>query len=235
VRSQLTSRRFNGRRETAIGLAIYALYLSVRCAVYDERGRTRALRNAERIVALERRLRIDVEPTVQQALVARKRVIGALNTGYMTLNVLVTAGALVRLHVQRHPEYHRIRAAAVFATLAAQPAFLLFPAAPPRKLSGFTDTVRELSSIDLDGRLISKLYDPIAAMPSIHLAYAVISAGAIRDTASSSVTKVLACAYPPVVFAIVVATANHYVLDALAGSALGFASLNVCQCRAAAM
>jgi hypothetical protein len=206
---------------------MYALYLSVRRAVYDERGRSRALRNAERIAALERRLRIDVEPAVQQALVGRKRVIGALNASYMTLNVLVTVGALVRLHVQRHPEYHRMRGAALFATLAAQPAFLLFPAAPPRKLPGFTDTVSELSSIDLDGHLISKLYDPIAAMPSIHLAYAVVSAGAIRETASSSVTKVLACAYPPVVFATVVATANHYVLDALAGSLLGLASLKV--------
>jgi hypothetical protein len=206
---------------------MYALYLSVRRAVYDERGRSKALRNAARIVALERRLRIDVEPTVQRALVGRKRVIGALNTGYMTLNVLVTVGSLVRLHARGHPEYHRMRRAAVCATLAAQPAFLLFPAAPPRMLPGFTDTVSDLSGIDLDGRVISTLYDPIAAMPSIHLAYAVVSAGVIRDTASSSVTKALACAYPPLVFATVVATANHYVLDALAGSALGLASLEV--------
>jgi hypothetical protein len=227
VPRRLTSRPFSGRRETAIALAVYALYLAVRRAVYNESGRSRAVRNAVRIVALERRLRIDVEPAVQQALVRRKRVIGALNTSYMTLNVLVTIGALVRLHVQRHPEYHRMRGAAVFATLAAQPAFLLFPTAPPRKLPGFTDTMRELSRIDLDGRVISKLYNPIAAMPSIHLAYAVVSAGAIRNTASSRTTKALACAYPPAIFATVVATANHYVLDAFAGSLLGLASLKL--------
>jgi hypothetical protein len=227
VRRRLTSRPFSGRRETAIGLAIYALYLSVRRAVFNERGRSRAVRNAERIVALERRLRIDMEPAVQQALVRRKRIIGALNTSYMTLNVLITVGALVRLHARRHPEYHRMRGAAVFATLAAQPAFLLFPTAPPRKLPGFTDTMREVSRIDLDGRHISKLYDPIAAMPSIHLAYAVVSAAAIRSTASSPITKALVCAYPPAVFATVVATANHYVLDAVAGSLLGLASLKV--------
>jgi hypothetical protein len=199
----------------------------VRRAVYDERGRNAAVQNAQRIVALERRLRIDVEPAVQRALVGRKRVIGPLNAGYVTLNVLVTVGSLARLHVRRHPEYHRMRSAVVFATLAAQPAFLLFPTAPPRKLPGFTDTVREVSGIDLDGSVISMLYDPIAAMPSIHLAYAVVSAGMIRNTASRRVTKVLAGAYPPAVFATVVATANHYVLDALAGSLLGLASLRV--------
>jgi len=227
VRWQLTRPAFSGRREIAIGLGLYAVYLSVRRAVYDEQGRNKAAQNAERVVALERRLRIDVEPAVQRALVRRRRLIGALNAGYVTLNVVVTLGALARLHARRHPEYHRMRSAAVLVTLAAQPAFLLFPTAPPRKLPGFIDTVRELSGIDLDGSVISMLYDPIAAMPSIHLSYAVVSAGLIRETASSPVTKVLACAYPPAVFATVVATANHYVLDALAGSALGLTSLKV--------
>src|SRR5919108_4463083 len=58
-------RRFSGRREVAIGLGVYATYLLVRRAVVNEQGRLQAARNAERIVALERRLGLHVEPVLQ--------------------------------------------------------------------------------------------------------------------------------------------------------------------------
>ena len=150
-----------------------------------------------------------------------------LNVAYATLNVGLTIGWLIRLFQGRHPDFHRLRRATALATVGAQPIFLLFPVAPPRTLESFVDTLSHVSGVDLDGGLIAKLYDPIAAMPSIHVAYAVVTAVGIAETSSSGLVRGLAPAYPPLVAAVVFTTANHYVLDAIAGAALGFGALRL--------
>jgi hypothetical protein len=220
-------RPFSGRREVAIGLGVYAGYLLVRHLVVNEEGRRKAARNAERVVALERRLGIHVEPELQALLLPRRRLVAVLNVAYATLNVGLTVGWLMRLFHTRHPAFHRLRRAAALATLGAQPAFLLFPTAPPRTLEHFVDTIADVSGVDLDSGLVSKLYDPIAAMPSIHITYAVITSSGIAETTRSPVVRTLAHAYPPAVALVIFTTANHYLLDALAGAALGFAGLRL--------
>lgn len=225
------ARTFSGQREVAIGLGMYAIYLLVRTGVMNDSGRAQARRNAERIVVAERRLRIHVEPELQQMLLPRTRLIAVLNVAYAVANVGLTVGWLMRLFFRRRPEFHRLRRAAVLTTLGAQPVFLLFPTAPPRTLDHFVDTIAEVSGFDLDSGLIAKLYDPIAAMPSIHVAYAVVTATGIAETSRSPLARRLAPAYPPLVALTVLATANHYVLDAAAGAALGFAGLRLARER----
>jgi hypothetical protein len=220
-------RRFSGRREVAIGLGIYGVYLTVRHLVVNADGQRRAAENADRIVALERRLGIHVEPEVQAILIPRRRVVAVFNVAYVTLNVGLTVGWLMRLFRRRDPEYHRLRRAAALATLGAQPAFLLFPTAPPRTLDHFVDTIADVTGVDLDKGVVARLYDPIAAMPSIHITYSVVTAAGIVQTSRSPLTKALAPAYPPAVAFVIFATANHYVLDALAGAALGLAGLRL--------
>jgi hypothetical protein len=220
-------RRFSARREVALGLGVYAGYLLVRKLVVTPKGHRQAAANAERIVALERRLGIHVEPELQAALLPRRRLVAVLNVAYATLNVGLTVGWLMRLFHRRDPEFHRLRRAAVLATLGAQPVFLLFPVAPPRTLDHFVDTIADVSGVDLDSGLIAKLYDPIAAMPSIHVAYAVVTAAGIAETSGSAVARTLAPAYPPLVALVVFATANHYVLDAIAGATLGLGALRL--------
>jgi PAP2 superfamily protein len=220
-------RRFSRRREVAIGLGVYAVYLTVRRLVVDEDGRRKAARNAERIVALERRLGIHAEPELQALLLPRRRFVAVLNVAYVTLNVGLTVGWLMRLFHRRDPEFHRLRRAAALATLGAQPAFLFFPTAPPRSLDHFVDTIADVSGVDLDDGLVAQLYHPLAAMPSIHIAYAVITAAGIGQTSRAPLARALAPAYPPAVAFVIFVTANHYVLDALAGAALGLAGLRL--------
>jgi hypothetical protein len=191
----------------------------------NERGRLQAAENAERIVALERRLGIHVEPSLQAVLLPRRRLVAVLNVAYVTLNVGLTVGWLMRLFRRRDPDFHRLRRAAVLATLGAQPAFLLFPVAPPRTLDDFVDTILDITGVDLERGFIGQLYDPIAAMPSIHITYAVITSAGIVQTSRSPAARALAPAYPPLVALIIFATANHYVLDAVAGAALAATSL----------
>ena len=65
-RRTVQRRRFSGRREVAIGLGVYALYLLASRRKRGEEGRLQAARNAERVVALERRLGLHVEPQLQE-------------------------------------------------------------------------------------------------------------------------------------------------------------------------
>lgn len=220
-------RRFSLGREAAIGLGLYAAYLLVRRAALAGDGRARADRNALRIVELEDRLGIHVEPRLQQLVLPRRRLVAALNLGYGILNVGTTVVWLARLYRRRDPAYHRYRRAAVLSILGAQPVFLLFPVAPPRTLDHLVDTVAEISGIDLDSGLVAKLYHPLAAMPSIHVTIAVVTAAGIRATSRRRWARLLAPAYPPAVAAVVFLTANHYVLDAIGGGALGAAALRV--------
>jgi hypothetical protein len=220
-------RRFDGRREVAIGLGVYAAYLLVRQVKLRTQGRAKAERNAERVVALERRLGIHVEPALQGLLLPQRQLLAVLNVAYVTLNVVLTIGWLMLLFRRRDPAFFRFRRAAALATLGAQPVFLFFPVAPPRSLDHMTDTLREVSGFDIDTGLVAEVYDPLAALPSIHLAFAVVTAAGLADAARTPAVRRLAPAYPSAVAGIVFVTGNHYVLDAVAGWALGRLALRI--------
>ena len=218
---------FSARRELAIGFAVYTLYLVVRSLVLRGDGRERARRNAERIVRAEEALRLHAEPAVQGALLRYPRLVHGLNLGYGLFNVSLTLGWLVHLFRCRDPAYHRVRRAAALAYVGAQPVFLLFPTAPPRVLDGFVDTISEVSGLDLEHPFLIRFYNPIAAMPSLHVAFAVITGAAIAERAESRVARGAGYAYAPLVALVVAGTGNHYVLDAVGGAALGVAARRV--------
>jgi hypothetical protein len=213
--------RFSLRREVTLGVLVYGVYLLVRRLVLRPGGRARARANAERIVAVESRLGVGVEPALQRAVLRAPRLVHVLNVGYGLFNVSLTLGWLVVLYRRRDPSYHRLRRACVLAHLGAQPVFLLFPAEPPRALDDFVDTLSEVSGLDLEHPLLVRFYNPVAAMPSLHVAFAVLTGAAIAERAESASGKAAAYAYPGLVSAVVAATGNHYVLDAVAGAALG--------------
>jgi hypothetical protein len=209
----------------ALGLGVYASYLLVRRLVVSDRGYELAERNARRVCELEERLRIHLGPRVQRLLLPRRRLLVALNVSYVTLNVVLTVGWLMLLYRRRDPDFHRLRRAALLTTLGAQPVFLLFPCGPPRSLDGFVDTVGDV--LDLDSGIVVQLYNPIAAMPSIHMAFAVVTGVGMAQAGRSRLTRALGAIYPLGVFGTVLGTANHYVLDGIAGSGLALAALRM--------
>jgi hypothetical protein len=212
---------FSLRREVALGLLVYALYLLVAKAVLRRDGRERARRNGARVVALERRLGVQVEPGVQRALLRSPRVVQGLNVGYALFNVSLTVGWLVILYRRRDPRFHALRRACLLAHVGAQPVFFLFPTCPPRVLDGFVDTLSDLSGFDLEHHLLVRFYNPVAALPSLHVAFAAVTGAAIGERSGSRTARTLAYSYPALVSLVVAGTGNHYVLDAVAGAALG--------------
>jgi PAP2 superfamily len=213
--------RFGIWREVAIGLGVYGTYLLVRRRVLASDGRGRGLRAAARLAEFEDRLGIGCEEAVQRAALRAPRVLRGLNAGYAVFNVGLTVGWLALLYARRDPAYGRLRRACALAHLGAQPFFLLHPVSPPRTLPRYVDTLAELSGLNLEHPALVRFYNPVAAMPSLHVAFAVVTSSAAAERASGWPTRYAAYAYPPLVAGVVTATGNHFVLDSLAGAALG--------------
>lgn len=185
------------------------------------------MQNARRVVAVEERLGIEIEPAVQRALLRFPRLVRGLNVGYAVFNVSFTVGWLIVLFRARDPRFHSLRRACVLSHLAAQPVFLLFPTAPPRVLDGFVDTLSELSGLDLEHPFLVRFYNPVAAMPSLHIAFATVTGAALAERAGSRLGSAAAHAYAPLVALVVAGTGNHYALDAVAGAVLGRAAWSI--------
>jgi hypothetical protein len=191
----------------------------VRRAVWTERGRARADRNAGALIDLERRLGLFVEPRVQALAMRAPRLVDVLNAGYAAGNVALSVGWLVALYSRGDPDFARERRAAVIAFLGALPVFLAFPTAPPRTQDGIVDTLRD-RGIDLGHPWLVRLYNPIAAMPSHHMAFAVVTGHGLARRARRRVGNGWR-GYAPLVALVVIATGNHFVVDVAAGAALG--------------
>ena len=210
-------------RELTIGAACLIGYYGVRHRVWTDRGRRRAARNAGRIVAIEDRLGLRVEAVVQKKAMRSPGLVDVLNLSYAAGNLGLSVGWLIALHARRKPVFARERRAAAAAFIGALPVFWAFPAAPPRSRDDHVDTLLD-RGIDLENPGLVRLYNPIAAMPSHHVAFAVVTGFGMAASARSPVSRLSWSLYPTAVAIVVVATGNHYVLDVIAGAILGVAA-----------
>ena len=81
------------------------------------------------------------------------------------------------------------------------------------------DTLAEVSGFDLEHPRLVRLYNPVAAMPSLHVTFAVVTGLSIAERSRSRAVKSAAYGYPLLVSFVIAATGNHYVLDVV-GSAV---------------
>lgn len=213
-------KRPSGWREAAYGIGIYGAYMLVRRLVWNPAGRAKADRNARRIVEWEERFGLHIEPEVQRIALKAPRLVNGLNAGYAIANVGLSVGWLIWLFRRNEPCFRAERRAALTAFGLSLPIFALAPTAPPRSLDGFVDTMAE-GGLPLDHPLVVRFYNPIAAMPSQHLAFAVVTGWGLARQSRTPVGRAGWRAYPGVVAIVVMATANHFVVDVMAGAAVG--------------
>ncbi len=97
--------------------------------------------------------------------------------------------------------------------------YAAYPTAPPRFMPewGFTDSVAHFTGLTAEGSSADALYNPFAAVPSMHVAFALMLAVPMASMTSRRWVKALWLAYPLLVSFVVVATANHWWIDAFLG------------------
>ena len=204
------------RSEAAVVLGLYGLYELARGLVV---GETRdAVQHAHRVVALERWLHLLLEANVQHAARALPGLTRLLGAAYLTLHLAVTAGVLLWLHQRRPTAFASFVPTLLFASAFALVGFLVYPTAPPRLAGiGIADTVSN-GHIDLNKGLVSSLYNPYAAVPSMHVGYALIVGASLLLYGRCPIVRMLGALYPPFVLLVVVATGNHFFFDAATGA-----------------
>ncbi|MEV8563324.1 phosphatase PAP2 family protein [Streptomyces sp. NPDC051917] len=203
-----------------IGIVIAAVtcYFGVRGLT--DSSQAKALHDAARVEAAERGLHLDWEPTVQSLVVNHQAITRLLNWIYIFGHWPVIALTLIWL-LSRHPEvYARTACAMLLSGAVGLVAFAVFPVAPPRLAAlGMTDTVIEQSHAYrvLQPPAFTNQY---AAMPSLHVGWNLLMTLTVLAATRTVWLRVLAVALTVSMDTTVVLTANHYVLDALAGAVL---------------
>jgi hypothetical protein len=201
--------------EALLVLGLYGAYELARGLVVGNAAEAES--HARRVVALERSLHVFGEADVQHAAHALPGLIGVLGTAYLTLHLTVTVAVLLWLHQRRPSGFVVVRTTLLVASGIALVGFLVFPTAPPRLAGiGIADTVSN-GHISLNHGLISSLYNPYAAVPSMHIGYALVIGASLLWYSRLPLLRVLGALYAPAVLLVVVATGNHFFVDAAAG------------------
>jgi PAP2 superfamily len=156
-----------------------------------------AVAHALTVASLERSLHLFVERDVQHAALAVPGLAETLGLAYLSLHLALTTALLLWLHQRRPAAFALVRTTLVFASALALVGFLAYPTAPPRLAAvHIVDTVSG-RHVDLNRGLFSSLYNPYAAVPSLHIGYALVVGTSLVRYARRRLVRLLAALYPP--------------------------------------
>jgi PAP2 superfamily len=224
-RTPATSSRTTVKRTP---LWVEALVIIWLCWVYDAVSNLASLRlhaalaHAHGILQLERTLHLDPELTLNRWLAAHHTLGLVVSDYYDNAHFIVTLGLLGWLWYKRPDIYRPLRNALVAINVLGLLIFWLYPVAPPRMLlgMGFEDVVAATHAFGSwhTGALASDA-NQLAAMPSLHMAWAVWCAVVLWRLSARPSVRALAIFYPCLTALAVLSTGNHFLADVLAGIA----------------
>jgi hypothetical protein len=189
-----------------------------------------ALAHAEGLLHAEQALHLDPEQALDGWLAGQHTLGVILSNYYDNAHFVVTFGLLGWLWWRRADIYRPLRNSLVVVNLIAFIVFWLYPVAPPRMLGGFIDVVDASHPFgDFHSGSLASHADEVAAMPSLHIAWAAWCSLAIWRMSRRRWARGLAIFYPCLTAFTVIATGNHFVLDILGGLAAMILSVAVVQ------
>ncbi|MFF1723583.1 bifunctional glycosyltransferase 87/phosphatase PAP2 family protein [Streptomyces sviceus] len=204
----------------------YAAYQQVRLAATggsNSAGRATAEKHGQQVLDLERLLHIDIEHWANHAVVKVDWLRNFFDYYYESFHFVVPLSVLAVLYWRRPVDYRWARASLGFATLLALVGFWLYPLAPPRLMPalGVIDTVHGAQDFSKpDYGTLTALTNQYAAMPSLHFGWSLWCGVVIAVVAPRWWMKGLGLLHPLFTVSAIVATGNHWVLDAVGGAAV---------------
>lgn len=214
-------------RELALALVVIAGYFLTRGLIHG-RADTAEL-HAQDLIALEQTLHVGIEASIQAVALRHSWLLDAANLFYVAAHLPVLVAVAAWLYLKHPTAYRRYRDAFLISALLGLGVYVALPVAPPRFMPGFVDTLKA-SGLDLDGSSVGLLYNPYAAMPSLHVGWALLAGYAVLRTARAWWLRSAGAALPPLMIATVLITGNHWVLDVAAGMLIAALAL-VCSWR----
>jgi hypothetical protein len=225
------NRAYRDAFEVALVAIAFLLYFLVRGSVVDRDAE--ALRNALDIVDIERALGFFWEPRLNEISVGHRVLEQLFNQIYFWLDfpLIVAVGLWMYFFGHRH-EYTVARDAVLASGAIALVVYHLFPVMPPRLVPveyclGFVDTVKESSPVAYQAQSAQPFVNPYAAVPSLHFGWQLLVGGVLIWTSRHWLARGLGVFMPLQQFAAILFTANHYILDAMAGAVVALMGLLV--------
>jgi membrane-associated phospholipid phosphatase len=209
--------------ELVVVLVLLKVYDLVRGQAEIRRGA--AMEHGDQIMRLESTLRIQLEPAVNRWTAERDFVSFAASYWYQFAHLTITLSLLAWCWWHRPELYRAARNSLVIINAVGLVVFFLFPVAPPRLLTHFhfVDSVALAGFGASHGGPVSA--DQYGAFPSLHIGWAVWTAVLGYRMARPHRARWLWIGYPFITCFVIVATGNHYLLDAVAGALLAVVAL----------
>jgi PAP2 superfamily len=185
-----------------------------------DRDPARAFANGLRVIDFEQRTTHHVwELTAQRVADSSHLLLTAAAWTYWNSEFTVIGLALLWVYLRRHEGFARLRNTILLANVIGLVGYVLLPTAPPRMFPsfGFADTLDSMSGLNHGSGLVSLAANPYAAMPSLHAADSLIVGLVLASIVRNRTAKVLWLLWPAWVWFCVMATANHFWLDVVAG------------------
>ena len=194
---------------------------------FADRDPTRAFENGWRVIDLEQRLTGLRELTFQGWTESSHFLAVLVSWTYWNSEFTVIGLALLWVYFRRNGAFTRFRNTILLANVLGLVGYVLLPTAPPRFFTamGCTNTLGQFGGLNHGSGLVELAANPYAAMPSLHAADALIVGVVLASVVRHWPWKVLWLLWPVWVWFAVMATANHFWLDVLAGIVLGTIAL----------
>ncbi|MFI6246583.1 bifunctional glycosyltransferase 87/phosphatase PAP2 family protein [Streptomyces sp. NPDC051016] len=213
---------------------VYFAYQQIRLAAAGggdgTGGRLRAERHGHQIHDIERFLHLDIEHWANHAVFGVGWLRSFFDFYYESFHFVVPLSVLAVLCVRRPVDYRWARTALGFATGFALIGFWLYPLAPPRLMPGLgiIDTVHGPQNFAKpDYGTLTQLTNQYAAMPSLHFGWSLWCGIVIAVVAPKWWMKALGLLHPLFTVSAIIATGNHWVLDAVGGAVVVGAGFGV--------
>jgi hypothetical protein len=209
-------------REALIIVAVYLAYDWVRNLAPNRVALSN--RHGWDQLRIESDLHIDVEHAMNTFVVGHPSIAIASNYFYATLFLASVVAVLAWLWLRRPQVYSHYRTILVVMTLIALLCFWVYPLTPPRLLpgAGFIDTVPYFHTWGMDPSKPARgsgISNQFAAMPSMHFGWSLWCGSTLWRCASRVWQRLVGVIYPTLTLLVILASANHYVLDVIGGAA----------------
>jgi hypothetical protein len=211
-------------RQIVLFCGAYWLYRVVRGLVD---GRTiEAFDNAREVISIERGLGLFFEPSVNAWASAHEWIADVTSWMYVNSHFAVTTITLAWIYLRRNERFYFVRNMYMVAMGLALVGYMALPTAPPRMITGigFHDTVAAFTGVDADTGSASVLFNPYAAIPSMHVCFSLMLGVTMAQMTRRWWARALWYAYSPVVTFVVIATANHWWIDGFLGATVALVS-----------
>jgi hypothetical protein len=204
-------------RQIVLFCGAYWAYRLVR-GIVDGRA-AEAFANARNVVDFERGIGIFPEPSLHHLAQSHELLRDLASWLYLNSHFVVTTVVLGFVYLRRNEHFYFIRNMFIVAMAIALVLYVVFPTAPPRFLPelGFTDSVASFTGVDADESNV--LFNPYAAIPSMHVCFALMIGVPMGQIVSRRWATILWRLYPLLITWVVIATANHWWFDAALGAA----------------